>query len=480
MSIPLNVNGEVFDYPVNLDEDWGVNATGWAQAVTNGMLQMAGGSFPLTADVNFGANFGLLAKYFETRSSLPATAGTVRLASADAGIGWRNNANSGNLILTTNSSDQLLYNGHPIASTGGGAVTSITGTANQIIASAATGDVTLSTPQNIATTSSPTFAALTLTAPLTVSNGGTGDSSLTAYAVLTGGTASTTPVQSIASVGLAGQVLTSNGPGALPSFSNTTGSGTVNSGTAGNIAYYATSSASISDAGLARTNLFLADGTISATGAFNLNSHKVTNLTNGSSAQDAVAFTQLSTGNAITAGGITNHTITATQITAATITTTEVTSNTLTGSTANSGGSAGNIAQGTISSPDFRANAVTANSTSQSGTIGTTGTTITTTSLITIGGPVFVTYHFTVQLSVSGGAGAVSSYLLCDGVEIAGGACTPLGQASAGTLRLLCTASIIHTPTSGAHTYTVGYIQVNGTGFSTATGQSLTAIEMRA
>lgn len=39
-------------------------------------------------------------------------------------------------------------------------VTSITGTANQVIASASTGAVTLSTPQDIATTSSPTFVQL--------------------------------------------------------------------------------------------------------------------------------------------------------------------------------------------------------------------------------------------------------------------------------------------------------------------------------
>ena len=40
-------------------------------------------------------------------------------------------------------------------------VTSITGTANQVIASSATGNVTLSLPQSIATSSSPTFAGVT-------------------------------------------------------------------------------------------------------------------------------------------------------------------------------------------------------------------------------------------------------------------------------------------------------------------------------
>ena len=53
---------------------------------------------------------------------------------------------------------------------------------------------------------------------LPVSAGGTGVSSNTAYAVLCGGTTATNPIQSIASVGTAGQVLTSNGAGALPTM----------------------------------------------------------------------------------------------------------------------------------------------------------------------------------------------------------------------------------------------------------------------
>lgn len=60
--------------------------------------------------------------------------------------------------------------------------------------------------------------------PLTVANGGTGDSSLTAYAVLCGGTTSTNPVQSIASAGVSGQMLTSNGASALPTFQAKNGS----------------------------------------------------------------------------------------------------------------------------------------------------------------------------------------------------------------------------------------------------------------
>lgn len=56
--------------------------------------------------------------------------------------------------------------------------------------------------------------------PLTVTNGGSGVNSNTAYAVLCGGTTSTNPIQSIASVGSIGNVLTSAGAGALPTFTS--------------------------------------------------------------------------------------------------------------------------------------------------------------------------------------------------------------------------------------------------------------------
>lgn len=60
--------------------------------------------------------------------------------------------------------------------------------------------------------------AATLSIPVIVPQGGTGLTSLTAFAVLCGGTSGTNPVQPIASVGTSGQVLTSNGPGVLPTM----------------------------------------------------------------------------------------------------------------------------------------------------------------------------------------------------------------------------------------------------------------------
>jgi len=65
--------------------------------------------------------------------------------------------------------------------------------------------------------------SLTLTVPLSISDGGTGNATLTPYAVTCGGTTSTSPLQSIASVGASGQILTSNGAGNLPTFQNAIG-----------------------------------------------------------------------------------------------------------------------------------------------------------------------------------------------------------------------------------------------------------------
>ena len=66
--------------------------------------------------------------------------------------------------------------------------------------------------------------ASNVTGTLPVANGGTGRTTNTAYAVICGGTTTGGAEQSIASVGTAGQVLTSNGAGALPTFQAAGGS----------------------------------------------------------------------------------------------------------------------------------------------------------------------------------------------------------------------------------------------------------------
>lgn len=79
---------------------------------------------------------------------------------------------SGEVTLAAGANVTLTPSGQTItiASSASGGVTSITGTANQVIASASTGAVTLSTPQDIATSSFPTFAGIKLsgTGPFSV------------------------------------------------------------------------------------------------------------------------------------------------------------------------------------------------------------------------------------------------------------------------------------------------------------------------
>lgn len=113
MSVVLNINGTDYFYPETGDQAWGPDATDWAVAVTSGMLQKSGGLFQLLAETNFGPNFGLKSLYFKSYSANPSSAGTLRLAHANS-IGWRNQANDGDLLLTVDSSNNLLFNGSPI------------------------------------------------------------------------------------------------------------------------------------------------------------------------------------------------------------------------------------------------------------------------------------------------------------------------------------------------------------------------------
>ncbi len=109
MSVLLDVNGTDYAYPEVNDTAWGADATDWAVAVTNGMLQKSGGLFLLLADVDFGGSFGLISKYYTSRTANAAASGAVRLANTDA-LAWRNGANDDDLSLTV-VGDVLTFDG---------------------------------------------------------------------------------------------------------------------------------------------------------------------------------------------------------------------------------------------------------------------------------------------------------------------------------------------------------------------------------
>lgn len=113
---------------------------------------------------------------------------------------------------------------------GTGAVTAAAvGTNGQVLVGSTGADPAFATLTSSGSTISYTPGAgslnVDLVVPVVVASGGTGATSMTAYAVVCGGTTSTNPLQSVASVGTSGQVLTSNGAGALPTFQPASGGG---------------------------------------------------------------------------------------------------------------------------------------------------------------------------------------------------------------------------------------------------------------
>jgi hypothetical protein len=100
------------------------------------------------------------------------------------------------------------------------------------------------------TTAAPTVVSTHLSSALPVNQGGTGDESLTAYALLAGGTTTTGALQSLAGLGSgATQYLQSGGAAALPTFAGLTAGSTSTAGilqldgTAGDIAAIGTQAA---------------------------------------------------------------------------------------------------------------------------------------------------------------------------------------------------------------------------------------------
>ena len=122
-----------------------------------------------------------------------------------------------------------------------GTVSSVNGTVGQIdVANPTTTPVISIDPAYVGQASINTLGTIGTGVwqgtPVTVPYGGTGDTSFTAYALLTGGTTTTGALQNVVTLGTAGQVLTSAGAGALPTWSTpTAGTVTSVSGTAGEI-----------------------------------------------------------------------------------------------------------------------------------------------------------------------------------------------------------------------------------------------------
>ena len=231
MSTPISWGNSTYNIPAFGDSGYAQGAGNLSQflvSIPAVALQISGGTYNITSDFNFGSNYGLISKYFTSRSSNAATAGAVRLAIGDT-IDW----GTGNLALGVNAG-VLTFNGgtflsstaaiggdlsgflpNPTVATVGTSLASAIHTAT-VAANAATN---VDTPSTIvARDSSGNFSAGTITANLTgnvsgssgscTGNSSTATSATTATAANALNSATTTVVVNGAAAPTNGQVLT--------------------------------------------------------------------------------------------------------------------------------------------------------------------------------------------------------------------------------------------------------------------------------
>jgi hypothetical protein len=112
VSTNVTLNGVSYSIPDVGQGGWGEAVSSYLIALSTGVLAKTGGTFTLTADVDFGATYGLKATKFASRNT-PATTGVVRLGNNES-VAWRNAANGADLALKVNASDALEFNGNPL------------------------------------------------------------------------------------------------------------------------------------------------------------------------------------------------------------------------------------------------------------------------------------------------------------------------------------------------------------------------------
>lgn len=117
MSQSVTFNNATYTIPNTGDSNWGDNVTNYLVAIASGAFQKSAGLFTLSAEADFGSSFGLKSLYYKSRTSNPSSTGILRLANNSDAISWRNAGNSADLALLVNGSNQLTFNGTPIAST---------------------------------------------------------------------------------------------------------------------------------------------------------------------------------------------------------------------------------------------------------------------------------------------------------------------------------------------------------------------------
>jgi len=213
IAVPAGKTMFVFNNGTNV-----VDATTYLSSLTLGSaLPVASGGTGATTAPGANANI-------QTYTTTPTAAGTTTLTNTSTYYQYFTGVTTQTIVLPVTSTLSLGWSFH-IANNSTGNLTLNSSGANLVttILPNTTAHVTcIGTTLTTAADWDYGFTDFNTSVPVAL--GGTGNTSATAYAVQCGGTTSTGAHQSIASVGTAGQVLTSNGAGALPTFQAAGGS----------------------------------------------------------------------------------------------------------------------------------------------------------------------------------------------------------------------------------------------------------------
>ena len=111
MASTVTLAGTNYSIPAYGDTGWAQgtgNLSSYLIALASVTLQTTGGTFTLTAPVNFGSTYGVFSAYFTSVAASPATAGVIRLAIGDT-IDWGTANNALSVTVT-----DLYWNGSKI------------------------------------------------------------------------------------------------------------------------------------------------------------------------------------------------------------------------------------------------------------------------------------------------------------------------------------------------------------------------------
>jgi len=117
MAVTKSFAGSSYNLPLNREPKtsaWGVEVSNFLIALADNAIPKTGGLYTLSAELNLGATYGLLAPYLKSAAANVAAAGVLRLAKTDV-LGWRNNANGADVTVGISATDKLIFGAAEVA-----------------------------------------------------------------------------------------------------------------------------------------------------------------------------------------------------------------------------------------------------------------------------------------------------------------------------------------------------------------------------